>query len=116
MHGIRATTNHPCGGLITTLLTSLPLAGGEADAISLLCFADLVYQGCQGLSTIIFPSLVNNFRRSGQNTTVLKQVKGGVPMPNDNRNQKESRNQKENRGQTQQTNQKENRNQKENCK
>lgn len=92
------------------------MAGGEADAISLLCFAESVYQRVLSLSTIIFSSPVNNFRRSGQNTTVLRHVKGGVLMQSDNRSQKENRNQKENRGQTQQTNQKENRNQKENCK
>ena len=42
--GIRATTNHPHGGLITnSCRTSLPsIAGGEADAVSLLCFAGLV--------------------------------------------------------------------------
>ena len=97
--------------MVTTLLTSLPWAGGEADAISLLCFADLVYQGQFRLSTIFFSWKVNIFRRSGQNTSVLKQAKGGVPMPNENRNN----NQKENRTQNQQP-QKENRNQKENRK
>ena len=41
------------GGLVTTLLTSLPGAGGEADA-RLLCFADLVYQPPPALSTTFF--------------------------------------------------------------
>jgi len=41
----------PCGSLVTTLLTSLRHAGGEADAISLLCFALIVYQTISDLST-----------------------------------------------------------------
>ena len=58
----------PCGSLVTTLLTSLRHAGGEADAISLLCFALIVYQTISDLSTgksRNFFFFVNSFPRGG---------------------------------------------------
>ncbi len=58
----------PCGSLVTTLLTSLRHAGGEADAISPLCFALIVYQTISDLSTgksRNFFFFVNSFPRSG---------------------------------------------------
>ena len=58
----------PCGSLVTTLLTSLRHAGGEADAISLLCFALIVYQTISDLSTGKSRNLfffVNSFPRGG---------------------------------------------------
>ena len=58
----------PCGSLVTTLLTSLRHAGGEADAISPLCFALIVYQTISDLSTgksRNFFFFVNSFPRGG---------------------------------------------------
>lgn len=59
----------PSGSLVTTLLTSLRHAGGEADAISLLCFALTVYQTISDLSTgksrFFSFFFVNSFPRGG---------------------------------------------------
>lgn len=70
----------PCGSLVTTLLTSLRHAGGEADAISLLCFALIVYQTISDLSTgksRIFFFFVNRFPRGGNTIFCTQTVPRG---------------------------------------
>ena len=112
------------GGLVTTLLTSLPGAGGEADA-RLLCFADLVYQSIPALSTTFFiflkagvyffpiPSTIQPYQVTKGDSSTMQNRENKQDQQN-NRNQNQNQNQQQNNRDNKQDQQ--NRSQKENRK
>ena len=94
-----------------TMLTSLPVAGGEADASSLLCFADLVYQQENRLSTTIFCFFRYIFScRRGDYALYSTSTEGGVLMQNNQNNNQNNQNERNqnNRDQNQRNNQNQN--------
>ena len=108
------------GGLVTTLLTSLPGAGGEADA-RLLCFADLVYQSIPALSTTFFiflkagvyffpiPSTIQPYQVTKGDSSIMQNRENKQDQQN-NRNQNQQQNNRDNKQDQQSSrNQKENR-------